>query len=85
MILGVIAVVILVMIMNILMQGITPVPVPTTMPLWIFPAAIILSFATIFFLSSLMPAIRAAKVSPIEAIRSNQDIKIKAKKFVPQN
>lgn len=79
MILGVIAVVILVMIMNILMQGITPVPVPTTMPLWIFPAAIILSFATIF-LSSLMPAIRAAKVSPIEAIRSNQDIKIKAKK-----
>ena len=54
------------------------------MPLWIFPAAIILSFATIF-LSSLMPAIRAAKVSPIEAIRSNQDIKIKAKKFVPQN
>lgn len=79
MILGVIAVVILVMIMNVLMQGMTPVPVPTTMPLWIFPAAIILSFATIL-LSSLMPAIRAAKVSPIEAIRSNQDIKIKAKK-----
>ena len=80
MLLGTAAVFILVMIMNLLMQGMTPVPVPATMPLWIFPIAIVLSFVTIFF-SSLMPAIRAAKLSPIEAIRGNQDIKIKAKKI----
>ena len=42
--------------------------------------AVILSAITIYF-SARSSARRAAKISPIEAIRSNQDIKIKAKKI----
>ena len=42
--------------------------------------AIVLSLITIF-LSARKSAKRAAKVSPIEAIRSNEDIKIKSKKI----
>lgn len=42
--------------------------------------AIIISEITIF-LSSYIPAIKASKVSPLEAIRSNNDIKIKGKKL----
>lgn len=41
--------------------------------------AVVLSVITIFF-SARKSAKRAAKVSPIEAIRSNEDIKIKSKK-----
>lgn len=41
--------------------------------------AVVLSLITIFF-SARKSAKRAAKVSPIEAIRSNEDIKIKSKK-----
>ncbi len=42
--------------------------------------AIIISEVTIF-LSSYIPAIKASKISPLEAIRSNNDIKIKGKKL----
>lgn len=42
--------------------------------------AIILSLITIL-LSSLIPALKASRIAPIEAIRSNQDIKIKTKKL----
>lgn len=78
--LGVTAVAILVLVMNVLLDGMTPVPVEFSMPLWIFPVTIILSLVTIL-LSSLLPAIRTAKIPPIEAIRGNNDIKIKAKKL----
>lgn len=80
MICGSIAVAILVMIVNYLLQGAMPIDVEFSMPLWIFPLAIVLSFATIL-LSSLMPAIRAGRMSPVEAIRGNQEIKVKAKKL----
>lgn len=84
MLLGSVAVFILVFIMNYLMQDMIEVAVPVSMPLWIFPAAILLSFVTIF-LSSLMPAIRAAKLSPIEAIRGSKSTRIKAKKLHTSN
>lgn len=41
--------------------------------------SVVLSFVTIY-LSSIIPAIRASRISPIEAIRGNADVKIKAKK-----
>ena len=42
--------------------------------------SIVISLITIY-LSCLIPAIRASKISPIESIRGNKDIKIKAKKL----
>lgn len=78
--LGVVAVAVLVIIVNVLLQGMLQSDVEFCMPFWIFPVAIILSLITIFF-SSLMPAIRAGRMSPIDAIRGNQDVKVKAKKL----
>lgn len=79
--LGTVAVAILVVIMNLLMSGSLEGQMVTfCMPFWIFPVAILLGLITIFF-SSLIPAIRTARISPIEAIRGNNDIKIKAKKL----
>lgn len=78
--LGVAAVAVLVVIVNTLLAGMIEANVEFSMPFWIFPTTILLSLVTIFF-SSLMPAIRAARMSPIDAIRGNQDIKIKAKKL----
>lgn len=78
--LGAVAVIILVAIMNLLMDGIMVAKVPVAMPFWIFLFAIALSLITTF-LSSLFPAIRASRLSPIVAIRGNQDIKVKAKKL----
>lgn len=79
-VLGVIAVLVLVAVVNYLLEGAIPVPVEFSMPLWIFPLTILMSFVTIF-LSSLMPALRAGRKAPIEAIRGNQEVKIKAKKL----
>ena len=42
--------------------------------------SIVISIITIY-LSCLIPAIRASRISPIESIRGNNDIKIKAKKL----
>ncbi len=78
--LGIAAVAVLVVVVNVLLEGMMETVVEFAMPFWIFPVTITLSMITIFF-SSLMPAIRAARMSPIEAIRGNQDIKIKAKKL----
>ena len=78
--LGIIAIIILLWIVNLLlidmMEGtsfVYDVPV----------AAILISIAisaVTIFLSCLIPAIKASRISPIEAIRGNADIKIKAKK-----
>ncbi len=78
--LGIAAVAILVWLVNTLLAGMIEGVVVFSMPFWVFPVAIGLSLITIFF-SSLMPAIRAGRMSPIEAIRGNQDIKVKAKKL----
>jgi len=79
-ILGVVAVLILVAIMNALLSGIMVTDVTFSMPFWIFPVTIGLSFVTVI-LSSLLPAIRTGKLAPIEAIRGSNDTKIKAKKL----
>lgn len=79
-VLGVVAVLILVAVMNVLLSGMMVTSVSFSMPFWIFPLTIALSFITVL-LSSLMPAIRAGKISPIDAIRGNNDTKIKAKKL----
>lgn len=77
---GALAVIVLVGIMNLLMGDMMAASVPVAMPWWIFAFAIGLSLITTFF-SSLFPAIRASRLSPIVAIRGNQDIKIKSKKL----
>lgn len=77
---GVLAVVILVAVVNTLLDGMIVAPVVLSVPFWIFPVAVTLSFVTIF-LSCLMPAIRAGRMSPITAIRGNKEVKIKAKKL----
>ena len=51
-----------------------------SMPYWAVIISIVLGFATIYF-SCIFSARRAAKISPIDAIRSNTDIKIKSKKI----
>ncbi len=78
--LGIATVGVLVIVVNVLLHGMMQADVEFCMPFWIFPVSILLSLITIFF-SSLMPAIRTARMSPIDAIRGNQDIKIKAKKL----
>lgn len=80
-ILGVAAVAILIVIMNLLLADmLAGGSIAFAMPFWIFPVAIVLSLVTIL-LSSLLPAIRTAKIPPIEAIRGNNDVKVKAKKL----
>lgn len=81
-ILGSLATVVLVGVVNYLLDGmiVEDSKVVFSMPLWIFLVTIALSLLTVV-LASLMPAIRAARMSPIEAIRGNQDTKIKAKKL----
>ena len=51
-----------------------------SMPYWAVAISIVLGFATIY-LSCIFSARRAARISPIDAIRSNTDIKIKSKKI----
>lgn len=51
-----------------------------SVPLLPILLSIVISAITIY-LSCIIPAIRASKISPIEAIRGNEDIKIKAKKI----
>lgn len=80
MICGVVAVIILVGVVNYLLGDMIVTAVEFSMPLWVFGVAIILGLSTVL-LASLMPAIRAARMSPIEAIRGNQDLKIKPKKL----
>lgn len=77
---GVLAVVILVAVVNALLDGMIVAPVVFSVPFWIFPITLTLSFVTIL-LSCLMPAIRAGRMSPITAIRGNKEVKIKAKKL----
>lgn len=50
-----------------------------SMPIVVVALSAILGFVTIYF-SCIFSARKAAKISPIDAIRSNEDIKIKAKK-----
>lgn len=79
-ILGAVAVAILVVVVNYLLHDMMVAPLEFSLPLWIFPAVILLSFITVFA-SSLISAIRAGRMSAIDAIRGNHDIKIKPRRL----
>ncbi len=81
-ILGIIATAILVWLLNFLMKGL--LTDEGSLMVYALPAeailiTVIMSGITIF-LSAIIPAIRASRITPIEAIRESKDIKIKAKK-----
>lgn len=78
---GVVAILLLIIIINlILVDFLNGIKFVYSVPLLPILLAIILSSVTIF-LSTLSSARKAAKISPIEAIRGNNDIKIKSKKL----
>lgn len=80
-ILGVVAIVILLQVVNYILADIMD---GFSFVYSINPLAIVFSFVIsliTIYLSCLIPAIRASKISPIESIRSNNDIRIKAKKL----
>lgn len=76
---GILAVVILLQIVNVLLGSALNEKCVFDIPIVAIIASIMISAITIY-LSCILPARRASKISPIEAIRGNDDIKIKAKK-----
>lgn len=76
---GMLAVVILLQVVNVLLGDSLNEKCVFSIPILAIIASIIISAITIY-LSCILPARRASKISPIEAIRGNDDIKIKAKK-----
>ncbi len=78
---GIIAVAILVWLLNFLMEDLlNGIKFLYGIPLEAILITCITSSVTIF-LSAIIPAIKASRITPIEAIRENNDIKIKAKKI----
>ena len=76
---GMLAVVILLQVVNVLLGDSLNEKCVFSIPILAIIASIVISAITIY-LSCILPARRASKISPIEAIRGNNDIKIKAKK-----
>ena len=76
---GILAVVILLQVVNVLLGDSLNEKCVFSIPILAIIASIVISAITIY-LSCILPARRASKISPIEAIRGNDDIKIKAKK-----
>lgn len=54
--------------------------IPMIVPLWIFPGIILVSAVTIF-IATYIPARKASKIMPIDAIRQTNEIKIKRRKL----
>lgn len=78
---GVVAIIILLQIVNYLLaDNLGRFHFVYNLPVVPMLIAVAISFLTIY-LSCLIPARRASKISPIEAIRGNNDVKIKAKKL----
>ncbi len=78
--LGIIAILILIWILNILMVDMINFKFVYDLPLIAIIVTVISSAITIF-LSALIPAIRASRITPIEAIGESKDLKIKARKI----
>lgn len=78
---GIIAIIVLIWLVNIILGDmLNGAEFMYSVPLIPIAISVVISAITIY-LSSVIPARRAAKISPIEAIRGNDDIKIKAKKI----
>lgn len=78
---GIVAIIILLQIVNYLLNDMLDgLSFVYSINLFAIIVSIAISFITIY-LSCLIPARRASKISPIESIRGNNDIKIKAKKL----
>lgn len=77
---GIFATWVLMMLLNIILNDFIDVIFICKVPISAILVSVVMSIITIY-LSCLLPARKAAKISPIEAIRSNNDIKIKAKKL----
>ena len=80
--LGIVAIMILLQVVNYLLSDMFVAGLNLEYSISIIPiiASIIISLITIY-LSCLIPAIRASKISPIESIRGNNDIKLKPRKI----
>lgn len=80
--LGIVAIMILLQVVNYLLNDMFVAGLNLEYSISIIPiiASIVISLITIY-LSCLIPAIRASKISPIESIRGNNDVKLKAKKI----
>ena len=78
---GIIAIIVLLWIVNILLGDmINGFTFTYSVPIIPILLSVLISGVTIY-LSCIIPAIKAGRISPIEAIRGNEDIKIKAKKI----
>lgn len=79
--LGTIAIAILIWVMNYLLRDMLEgMKFVYNVPLIAYGISILISAITIY-LSCIIPARKASKISPIEAIRGNEDVKIKVKKL----
>ncbi len=80
-ILGVGVIAILIAVLNLLLsENLNGINFVFSMPILPMIIAVVLSALTIF-LSTISTAVRTSKISPVTAIRSNQDIKVKNKKY----
>lgn len=78
---GIFAIVVLTWIVNLLLVDfLSGCDFVYSVPFVPIALTVLLSFVTIY-LSSIIPAIRASKISPIEAIRGNSDVKISSRKI----
>lgn len=78
--LGLLATAILARVVTLLIGDGLSVPFAFSVPFWIYPTILLTSLLTIYF-SALFPAVKAAKISPIEAINRTKEIKINPKKI----
>ena len=70
--LGVGVVALLVVIVNLLMSDVVNLNLVFSLPWWVIPITVLVSALTVY-LSCLLPSVQAARISPIEAIRGNNE------------